>query len=439
MLITRLKELLRQYGLVVAFLGVTLVLAIRYINPAPPRHVVIATGDGEGDYQAFANQYKEQMAENGVDLKLRATHGALENLELLLDPKSDVDVAFVQDGLLASDKAGNLVSLGSLYYEPLWIFYSDKIELPGHKDLTRLTQLKGKRLSIGEPGSGTSVLVQRLLKENDVTATNSKLNQMPWAEAEERLRQGTLDVAFLIAPPEDPMVARLIEDADLHLLSLDQAEAVTRRLPFLHHLVLPHGALDLPRNLPPTDLDLLAPTATLLAKDTIHPAVVNLMLQSASQIHGDPGILERKGEFPAHMDYEVPISSEAAHYYKNGIPFWQRYVPFWLATIIERLALVAVPFFALVLPALKSIPRFISWRARNKILARYGELKFLETQVQMGQDHSRYAAHLETLQQIEDRVNRLKLPIDFAEHVYGLRQHIDFVRDRLVKDQDLRT
>jgi TRAP transporter TAXI family solute receptor len=431
------KEIL--YKVVPGMLALVLIsgVAIKYINPAPPKKMVIATGDGEGDYQAFAKQYKELIKGDGIELVLRSTHGAMDNVKLLLDEKSDVDVAFVQDGLVSGEKATNLMSLGSLYYEPLWIFYSHKIELPHHTDLTKLSQLKGKKIGVGEEGSGTTVLAMRLLKASGIDEKNSKIIHQNWSESEKDLRAGQLDVAFMVAPPEDPLIEALLEDGEIFPMSLDQAEGIHAQLPFLHHLTLAHGSISLAKNLPAKDLELVAPTATLLAKETLHPALVYLLLKSASDVHNDPGIFEKKNEFPADKDYEVSISPEAKNYYKTGVPFWQKYLPFWLATLAERLLIIAVPFFAFVLPGLKMIPRFLQWRDRNKILRCYAELKYLENKVMQEKNAEHSLRYLKDLIKIELKVNRLKLPIEYAEDLYGLRSHIHFVKDRLKADYNL--
>jgi TRAP-type uncharacterized transport system substrate-binding protein len=428
------KEILYKVIPAFAFFLIAVFFAIKYVNPAPPRKFIIATGDGEGDYQNFAKQYQDLIKEEGIQVITKPTRGAMDNVNLLLDEKSDVDVAFVQDGLVSGDKTANLISLGSLYYEPLWIFYSNKIELPHKVDLTRLSQLKGKIIGLGEEGSGTSVLAQRLLKASGVDATNSTFVHQKWEDSEQDLRDGELDAAFMIAPPEDALIEKLLEDSDIHLMSLDQAQGIEAQLPFLHHLTLHHGSISLAKNLPEKDIEMVSPTATLLAKDSLHPALAFLLLKAASEVHGDPGIFEKKNEFPSDKDYEVSLSREAKTFYKNGIPVWQRYMPFWLATLVERFLIIIVPFFAFVLPALKMIPRFLQWRSRNKILGRYAELKYLENRMRAGDSQEVKSKLLHELEKIEDKVNRLKLPLEYSEDLYGLRSHIHFVRERLQSD-----
>ena len=400
-------------------------IAYRWIDPTPPTHIVISTSDDEGDYQAYAKLYKDILKQDGVDLELRPSSGALENLSRLKDPNSDVEVGFVQDGLGSSEEEPDLSSLGSLYYEPLWVFYR------GAKELTRPSQLLGKRIALGRKNAGTANLSTKLLKASGVDHTNSRLIEQGWEEAASALQNGQLDAAFFLATPDDPLIGKFIADKRLRLMSFDQAEAITRQIPFLHHLVLPHGALDLKKNLPEHDIDMVSPTATLVVKDSMHPALMYLLLKAASQVHGEPGIFEKKDEFPIDKDYEFPLTDEAKHFYKSGVPFWQRYLPFWLATLVDRFIIVMLPLFVLILPAIRSVPKFLTWRVKSRIYKQYGELKFLENQISKDAKHEEYAKFLAKLDAIEERVNQMKVPIDFTDDLYVLREHIDFVRGRL--------
>ena len=397
----------------------------KYIDPAPPSHFTITTGDGEGDYTAFAKLYKDILKDDHITLDIRPSTGAIENLERLKDPHGDVDAGFLPDGLGTTEEAPDLVSLGSLYYEPLWTFYR------GRGEISRFSQLLGKKIAIGQRGGGARILAMRLLKASGIDEKNTPFVNLAWAEAAEALRKGTVDAAIFLGTPEEPLIKELVADIRVRLMSVDQAEAITRQIPFLHHLVLPHGAMDLKRNLPEQDVHLVSPTATLLVRDTLHPALAYLLLKAANQVHNDPGIFEKRDEFPIGKDYQFPLSDEAQHFYKTGAPFWQRYLPFWLATLVERFILLIIPLLAVCVPVAKLIPRFFEWRVRSRIYQRYGELKFLETQIKADLKPERQAEYLDQLDRIEDRVNQMKMPIQFSEHLYGLRGHIDFVRSML--------
>ena len=404
---------------------VAIFVIYKYIDPAPPKHIVISTGDGEGDYQTYAKLYKDIIKEDGVELEIRPSKGAWENLRRLQDSSSDVDAGFVEDGLGTTEAQPDVSSLGSLYYEPIWIFYRGKAEIK------TFSQFLGKKISIGEKGGGTHTIAKRILKAGGVDETNTKfVDSDPPAEAA-ALRRGDIDVAVFMATPDDPLVVSLVKEKAIHLMSVEHAEAISRQFPYLHHLVLPRGVIDLKDDLPARDVDLISPTATLLVKDSLHSALMYLLLKAASQVHSDPGILEKKNEFPIDKDYIFPLTDEAKAFYKSGTPFWQRFLPFWLATIVQRFIVLVIPLLALIIPIVKLIPRILDWRLKSRFYQRYGELKYLEDQINDKLSHETYEEYVHKLDGIEDRVNRMKVPLDFSDQIYGLREHIHFVRERL--------
>ena len=416
---------------------ILIVILYRYVDPAPANRLVISTSDGEGDYDQYAKLYQDIFKDEGVKLEIRQSTGSAENYSRLKDPKSDVEVGFVQDGLGTPEDAPDLVSLGSLYYEPIWIFYHSKMDR-GHIPMTRFSHLLGKKIAVGHAGGGTRLLSERILKSAGVDEKNSHFVDLGWKDAASALRSGQVDAAIFLSTPEDPVIRDLIHDSDLRLMSMDQAEAISRQIPFLHHLVLPHGAMDLKKGLPDHDIDMVSPTATLLVRDTVHPALMYLLLKAAAQVHDEPGIFEKRNEFPIDKADQFPLADEAKSYYKNGVPFWQKHLPFWLATLVDRFILIIIPLFALAYPILKSIPQAYKWRIRTRIYKLYGELKYLETAMKneekKGENKEHSADHLAELDQIEEKVKQMKVPLEFAEHLYSLRGHIDFVRLQLKVD-----
>ena len=404
--------------------GTVLWIASKYLNPAPPKRFVIATGQGEGDYETYAKLYRDIIKDDGVELVLRPSKGASDNFRLLKDESSEVEAAFVQDGLGTVEEAPDVSSLGSLYYEPVWVFARAN-------DATissRLHQLKGKRIAVGPDGGGTWKLATQLLGAAGVNSINSDFSEEAWNDAAEALTSGQVDAAFFLSTPDATLIKSLIADKRVKLMSLDQAEAITRQFPYLHHLVLPHGAIDLSLGLPEKDVDLVSPTATLLVKDSLHSALAYLLLKAASQVHSEPGIFEKKGEFPIDKDYEFPLSNEAKTFYKSGTPFWQRYLPFWLATLIDRFIFVVIPLLAVLIPVLRWIPKFLTWRVKTRLYQRYGELKYLETQMRADPRGASSPAFQKELDEIENRVHEMKAPLDFSDHLYVLKEHIAFVR-----------
>jgi TRAP transporter TAXI family solute receptor len=422
-----IKDLLVAIGPVGFLVILLLVFAYRHLDPAPPDHFTIATGDDQSDILEFAKEYRDYLKRDGVRLDIRSSAGPLENLKLLEDDKADVDAAFVQDGLGSVNDQPDIVSLGSLYYEPLWVFYR------GKSVLNHLSQLEGKRIAVGRAGHGTRVIADRLLRLSGVDMEKTKLVHIDSADSAAALKKGDVDAAILMLAPENPLVRELEMDSDLRLMNILQAEAISRRDASYHHLVLPRGSLDLNSDRPREDVNLLGSTATLLVRDDLHPALAFLLLKAAAQVHGAPGIFEKRGEFPANKDDQFPLSDDALQYYKSGGPFWQRYLPYWLAAWFDRFVLLVIPVLAFVVPLIRSVPKIYEWRVRTRIYQRYGELKFVETQIGhrlTPEEHEKFESRLD---EIEERVNKMRVPRKFTEYVYSLRGHIQFVRDRLAK------
>lgn len=406
---------------------VALVVAYKFIDPAPPRHIAISTGDPALNYSAFASIYGVYLKEEGVTLESRESSGDVENLKRLKDSDSGVDIAFIQDGIASTEGAGSLLSLGSLYYEPAWIFCRCK------KDVSHLAELKGKRIAIGKPGEGTHVLSTALLNASGITTKNTTFVTIGGDEAANAILKGKVDAAILVDVPDSPILQKILADRAIKLVSLDDAEAYTRQFSYLHHLILPEGSLNLERNIPARNVDLVAPTATLVVKEDVHPALVYLMLKVIAKVHNGPGMLHKAGEFPATRGSDFPLSSQAANFYKSGLPFIDKYLPFWAATFVNRTLIVIVPLLALLIPLTRIIPVIYTWLVKRKVYRYYGALRYLDTQLRRKDIEQNKDDYLEKLNEIEDRVRELKLPVTFSQHAYELRAHIELVRSRLEK------
>ena len=402
-----------------------LFIAYKFIDPAPPRKIVIATGNNDINYNAFAAIYGVFLKQEGITLETRKTSGDNENLRLLKDPESDVDIAFIQDGVAHAEGAGTLLSLGSLYYQPVWIFCHCKLET------THLSALKGKKIAVGNAGDGTNILVSTLLAESGVTASNSRLVEVGGEDAAEALRQGKLDAAFFVDVATSYVIRSLVEDKRLNMLSMDTAEAFSRKFSFLHHLVLPEGAMDLVHNIPAHDVHLVAPTATLVVKESMHPALVYLMMKVVSQVHAGASLFNTKDEFPSAKDTDFPLSTQALNFYKSGLPIIDKYLPFWAATFVNRTLIVIVPLLALLIPLTKIIPMIYVWLVKRKLFRYYGELRYLDTQLREVKTAEDERLFLEKLNEIESKVINVQLPVPFSQYAYELRAHIELVRSKL--------
>jgi uncharacterized protein len=419
------REMLEATLPSVLLICMALFFAYKFIDPAPARRIVIATGVADLNYNAYAAIYGVYLQKEGITLELRKTSGDTENLRLLKDPESDVDIAFIQDGVAHSEGAGSLLSLGSLYYQPVWIFCRCKA------NTTHLSALKGKRIAIGYAGNGTHTLVSTLLTESGINSSNTKLVSIGGEEAATALRQGKLDAALFVDVANSGMIHEMVTDKRLRLLSMDTAEAFSRKFAFMHHLVLPEGAMDLARNIPSHDVHLVAPTATLVVKESMHPALAYLMMKVIAEVHGGPSLFNTKGEFPSAKDTDFPLSTQALNFYKSGLPIIDKYLPFWAATFVNRTLIVILPLLALLIPLTKIIPMVYVWLVKRKLFRYYGELRFLDTQLQDIKSAEDVQQCLEKLNEIESKVVNVKLPVPFSQYAYELRAHIELVRSKL--------
>jgi TRAP transporter TAXI family solute receptor len=425
-----LRDFLVAAGPAAIAVAVTCLLAYWLVDPSPPPRLTMSTGQENSAYETFGKKYADALSKFGIHVTLKRSLGSQENLLRLNDPDSGVDVAFVQSGSTEQEEAERrgLVSLGSLFTEPVWLFFRDT------RKITSLTQLKGLKINVGPEGTGVPELFRKLLSVNGVEPKDLKLGALENTPATVALLDGRIDGLVFSSAPDAPLIQMLLQTPGIRLFDFTQAEAYTRRFPFLSHVVLPRGIVDLGRDLPPRDYQLIAPTATLVARADLHPALVDLLVQSASDIHGDAGWFHRKDEFPTARFTEIPVSPAAQKFYKNGPPLLQRYLPFWLANFFERMWVVVVALGALVLPLSRIIPPIYVWKVRSRVYRWYGQLRAVEQaieEVPREAPGSIYATQLRRLNEIEERVNRISIPLSFADELYGLRSHINFVRRRV--------
>lgn len=399
-------------------------LALHFLRPAPPDRIVISTGTEESGYQLFARRYQEILARDGVTVELRMSSGSQDNVGRLMDPESGVDVGFFQSGSAYAANAPDLVSLGAIYYEPLWIFYRGP-------EIHDFAGLHGKKLAVGRQDGGTYALALQLLAINAVVLPPTELLPMSDREANQKLLAGEIDAVFTVAPPESPLVQELASTPGIRLLSLERAEAYTRRFPSLTRLTLPRGLFDFINNVPKRDVTLVSPTANMLARNNLHPALAYLLLRAATEIHSGSALLSKARDFPAPLDADFPISEEATHYYKSGPPFLQRYLPYWAAVLVDRLWLMLLPILALLVPLMRVLPQIYRWRVRSRIYRRYAQLKEVEIELDKRPGAQVLNELNVRLDQIEDVVNHINTPLAYTDNLYMFRQHVNLVRQRV--------
>jgi len=401
-------------------------IAIAFVKPAVPHSLTITAGAPGSAFYKTAQEYRAILARDDVKLEILTSEGAEENLNRLRNPNFHVDIGFVQSGLAGELETEDLVSLGSMYYEPIWIFYR------GARPVDKLTQLRGLRIAVGAEGGGTRVLALRLLKANGIDAKSATLLEIGNEDAVQALRNQRVDVAFLLGNSSTPIVRELLQTSHISLVNLSQADAYTRIFPYLYKLVLPKGALDLSKNLPPQDITLVGATAELIAREDLNSALSDLIIEAAKEVHGGPGLFRHAGEFPDPREHDFAISDDALRYYKSGQRFLHRHLPFWLANLVDRALVLLVPIVALVIPGLRLAPAFYRWRIRSRLYRWYGALMAVEADMLGGPTAQQREELLKRIDVIETTINKSKMPVFIADQVYGLRAHIGFVRDRLI-------
>jgi len=418
------KELLRlySYGLFVVLLGFA--ITYQFIEPAPPSKLIIAAGSKGGAYLKYAHEYQRLLARNGISLKILETAGSLENLALLAAGKADI--ALMQSGVAEAKDYPELLGIGSLYYEPLWVFTR-----PGFT-LTNLSQLSNIKVIMGPEGSGTRQVVSQLFSDNGIEPAGLHKLELTGKAAVAALLQGRVDVLFTITAPSSTTVNNLLRNKSVSLVSFSRANAYTRRHSFLSKITLSQGVISLKENIPAQDVTLVAPTATLVTTENLHPALAGLMTQIISKVHGRGTLLDlKRHQFPSSEYLDFPLSDDARRFYRRGVPLLQRYLPFWAAIQLDRLKLMLLPFLALLLPLFKILPLTYRWRMRARIYRWYDTLQILDFEVRQSLSREAVTDFIDRLDNIENEVRRISVPLAYASELYSLRLHIDLLRRQI--------
>ncbi len=411
---------------VVVLVGVAVLWATgKFLGPLPPRHVVMTTGPQGSSYQAFATQYQKILAREGIELRLVPSLGAVENLERLRDPRAEALVGFVLGGTTNEQESPDLISLGTVFYEPLWIFYR------GPHPSQRPGGYKGWRVSIEPRGSGTRRLMEDVLAMHQISEKTVELHGLTPEDAAEQLLQGRLDALAMMATWESPLVQRLLASEQLSLLSIRRADATVALRPFLHKLVVPEGVASLQANRPPTDVVLVGPKTSLAARQDLHPAIQTLLLEAAREVHGKPGMFHQLNEFPAPESVDLPLSMDARNFYTSGQPFLQRYLPFWMAIFVARIALLLIPIVAVIYPLIRAIPKLWDWLMHRRLRKAYRELRSIEVELAARAAAQPVKDLIERLDALESSVTVAWVPLAYSDRYYILRQHVQLVHGLL--------
>lgn len=401
-----------------------LVIAYQFVQPAPPEHLVMATGPEGGAYRRYGEVYREIFQRNGIELELRRTAGSVENLRLLEDPASGVGVALVQGGLAQGPQAEHLQTLGGMFLEPLWVF----TRLDPAPD--RLAELKGRRLAVGPEDSGTRSQALKLLALSGVDASNATLLPMGTAQAQAALASGGIDAAFLVGAASARGVRELAALPGVRLMDLVQADGYAQTDRTIATATLAEGAFDFARDLPDRPTRLPATTADLVVRAELHPALKDLLMIAAKEVHEAGSLLSPAGRYPARYETILPLAPEADRFYRNGPGLLQRYLPFWAANLVDRTSVLLIPLITILVPLIRLLPPVVTWQIESRVYRWYGRLIEIENAVRSG-DRREVAAAEQELARLDRELSHIRVPIAYNYLVYRLRSHLDLVRGRI--------
>jgi TRAP-type uncharacterized transport system substrate-binding protein len=407
-----------------AVIVVALCETILYLGPLPPRVVVMSTGSPGGAYDELAKRYKTILARSHVELQTIESAGAVENVKRLNDPQSGVSIAFMQNGLTTEKDSPNIFSLGTVAYEPTWLFYQ------GAPPGIHFEGLRGRKVSIGPEGSGSRAIAMELLSRNGLGPQEAELLPLTLAETGEQIVAGKIAAAIMVAAWDAPIVKRLLADPKVQLASIPRANAFVALDPYLDKLELPAGVGSMSADRPPHTVTLVAPKTSLVVRGDLHPAIQYLLLDAASEVHSGPGVFHKSGQFPAAEQFDVPLSPDARQFYKAGRPFLQRYLPFWLAVLAGKLLVLMIPVIGVAYPVVRFLPIVYEWSMKRRVYRLYGELKVIELELE-SLNGQMPPGLLHRLDRLEERANHLRLPSGYAHLDYTLREHINLVKKEL--------
>lgn len=396
-----------------------------YFFPAPPSRITIATAFRGASFDYYGRRYKERLEAAGLRVDLRETKGAVENVDLLRNPQSGVQIAFVTGGVSDGKRAPDLLSLGLIYNQPFWLFYTSPAPIE------RLSQLKGRRIAVGPPGSGTRLSAETILSKSGINSENTTFLDFAGNEAVDALNNARVDVVWIIGAPRASAVQSLLTNPDIKLLSFPMAEAFSRMLPELVKLVLPQGVFDIDRGIPASDVSLLGTTTRILVRNDLHPEIVYLLLKTMAEEHSGQDIFQKVGEFPMSLDPEYPMAPNAIDYYKNGPSFLQRHLPLWLMVHSQRAIALLVTVVAIGVPIFTYLPRLYGWFVRSRLIRIYRRLRVIENEIYADLSNEQVMLLQQKLEGIDRSTDVLRIPTRFSESFFALKMHINLLQTRL--------
>ncbi len=407
---------------------ISLAFLVPLINPLPPGTFTISTGSQAGSYYGFGLEYQEIIDEEGLSLEVLHSAGSVENVERLRS--GEVDIAIVQGGILDIKEEEELSSLGSLYYEPVWLFFRKDLEL------TQINELEDMRIGVGADGSGTQPVALKLLEVNGIDDTNATFVKDDIGTMADMLVDNELDAVFMVVSPASEAVQTLAKDMDVEIFDFVRADAYRSRFTYFNSIQLAEGALDLINNVPSRSKTLLAVTANLVVHNDINPNLARLLIFTADRVHNGPGVFEAAGEFPSGAYITAPLHDESRRYFKEGASFFENNFPFMIAAIFDRLVVILLPLLTLVYPIGKSLFPLYRISMNRRITRWYNIISEIDRAVPVMtiEDIER---ELKRINEIELQLReKTKLPESYMSRFYNLREHVELVKSHLFERRE---
>ena len=409
-------------------------IAWQFVEPAPPSEFSMATGSQGGAYEQIGQRYARSFADSDFDLHLRNTGGSVENWQLLLDEQ--VDAALVQSGTLPLLDEVPLDAVVTIALEPLFVFYRpDRVNLADTDFLTSLDQLTGMKIAVGGDGSGTRQLIYTLLEEAGLLAfyeSKAQLIEIGGHQAADLLQEGEIDAAAFVMAPEAPLMATLLADPELQVMNFSRAPALERRFPFLTQVTLYQGVVDLQANLPNRDIQLIAPATYIAIRQGVHQSIVQLLIEAAKADQQRISLISDINDFPSLMYTDIPVASDAEYFFERGPNILHRHFPFWLASLIDRMAILIIPLLAILIPLMRVAPPAFRWRIRRRIYRWYKRLRVIDDDLAKPDlPLELIQSDLDLVRQFENEVADTVVPLSYMEEFYNLRLHVAYIRSRL--------
>jgi TRAP transporter TAXI family solute receptor len=430
------REWLKIGAPIIILTGLAFAVAWHFVEPAPPKRVVIATGSPSLMYYKFGSDYAKYFKDNGIELVVKPTHGSVENYKLLSLPDGDadsVDAAIVQSGVAPKpEEHEGLQAVAGIYFEPVMVFYRGPTELTKETRITRIAQLAGKKIAIGAEGSGVRPVALTLLTDAGIAKNAETLfSDLGGDKAADALAKSDIDAAFYVNAPDADVVKRLLTTPGVHLMSFEHAKAYGRRFSYLSPTTLYRGSVSAADDLPHEDVQLVAGPATIVVRHSTHEAIIQLLVGAAQKYNSGLTLLSEPGTFPSSDRSELPVNKDAHYFLTNKPSILHRIFPFQLASMIDRLLILLLPFLVVLVPLVRMMPPLYRWRVRSRIYRWYKRVRRIDEGLNEQSTPAAIEAGRKDLAGVEKEVQTIKVPLSYTEELFNLRIHVGYVRTRI--------